>query len=133
MNFGMKYGEIIMYKGYQENLFKSSWATNSGFENLRDQLSDLLPDEGKVEKSRSTNKKLEHFRVAQNLIYDLFNNGLMNRRNHFRHFFGWAPAPESHRYQYSRYDWERFENTLEPVFTQIMQEAALEQGVKCAN
>ena len=117
----------------QGQLFKSSWAVNQGFEALREQLNELIPLSGKCDKSRSTNKKLEHFRVAQNLIYDLFNNGLMNRRNHFRHFFGWAPAPESHRYQYSRYDWERFEETLEPVFTRIMQEAATEQGVNNAN
>ena len=113
----------------QLNLFTSSWATISGFENLRDLLSDLLPDEGKVEKSRSTNKKLEHFRVAQNLIYDLFNNGLMNRKVHFRGFFGWAP----YGFDFSRNQWERFEEELEPVFTQIMQEAATEQGIKIKN
>ena len=121
-----------MYKGYQENLFKSSWATNSGFENLRDQLSDLLPDEGKVEKSRSTNKKLEHFRVAQNLIYDLFNNGLMNRRGDFKKLFGFVPIPTREPYPgyMNREKWEEVELRMEKVITPLILAAAKEQGVK---
>ena len=111
----------------QLELFKNSWATNEGFENLRNKLNDLVPLEGKCENSRSTNKKLDKFRVAQNLIYDLFNNGLCNRKAHFRQFFGWAPYAQNRHYQYSRHDWERFEEALEPTFTQIMQEAAVEQ------
>ena len=121
-----------MYFGYQENLFKSSWATNEGFEKLRDELNDLLPAQGRVEGSRSHSKALEKFRVAQNLIYDLFNNGLMNRKNHFRQFFGWAPKSENHRYQWSHNDWDRFQELLEPVFTSIIQKAASEQRTTLA-
>ena len=107
----------------QEQLFKSSWAVNQGFEALREQLNELIPLSGKCEKSRSTNKKLDRFRTAQNLIYDLFNNGLCNRKAHFRQFFGWAP----YGFDFHRNQWERFEEALEPEFTQIMQEAAAEQ------
>ena len=107
----------------QEQLFKSSWAVNQGFEALREQLNELVPLSGKCENSRSTNKKLDKFRVAQNLIHDLFNNGLCNRKAHFRTFFGWAP----YGFDFHRNQWERFEEELEPVFTQIMQEAAAEQ------
>ena len=57
----------------QLELFKNSWATNKGFEALREQLNELVPLSGKCENSRSTNKKLDKFRVAQNLIYDLVN------------------------------------------------------------
>ena len=121
-----------MYVGYQGNLFNSSWATNTGFEKLRDELNDLLPCEGRCEGARSHSKALEKFRVAQNLIYDLFNNGLMNRKNHFRQFFGWAPLSENHRYQWSRHDWDRFEEMLEPVFTSIIQNAASEQRTTLA-
>lgn len=116
-----------MYKGEQGELFYSSWAVNTGFKTISEKLSDLIPLEGRCDKSRSTNKKLEHFRVAQNLIYDLFNNGLWNRKNHFRAFFGWAPYSESHRYQWSRCDWDRFEELLEPVFTKIILDAYHEQ------
>ena len=107
----------------QLELFKSSWATNEGFEALRNQLTDLLPLSGRCDKSRSTNKKLDKFRTAQNLLHDLFNNGLCNRKAHFRQFFGWAP----YGFSFQGYQWEIFENELEPVFTQIMQEAAAEQ------
>ena len=107
----------------QLNLFKNSWATNEGFKALNDQLNELIPLSGRCEKSRSTNKKLDRFRTAQNLIYDLFNNGLCNRKAHFRQFFGWAP----YGFDFHRNQWERFEEALEPEFTQIMQEAAAEQ------
>ena len=107
----------------QLNLFKNSWATNEGFEALREQLNELIPLEGKCDNSRSTNKKLDRFRTAQNLIHDLFNNGLCNRKAHFRQFFGWAP----YGFDFHRSQWERFEEELEPTFTQIMQEAAAEQ------
>ena len=107
----------------QLNLFKYSWATNEGFEALIEQLNELIPLEGKCDNSRSTNKKLDRFRTAQNLIYDLFNNGLCNRKAHFRTFFGWAPIG----FDFHRSQWERFEEELEPTFTQIMQEAAAEQ------
>ena len=107
----------------QEQLFKTSWAVNSGFETLREQLNELLPLSGRCDNPRSTNKKLDRFRTAQNLIYDLFNNGLCNRKAHFRQFFGWAPIG----FDFHRTQWERFEELLEPEFTQIMQEAATEQ------
>ena len=107
----------------QLELFKSSWATNEGFEALRNQLTDLLPLSGRCDKSRSTNKKLDKFRTAQNLLHDLFNNGLCDRKAHFRQFFGWAPLG----FDFSRNQWEMFEEELEPTFTQLMQEAAAEQ------
>ena len=107
----------------QLELFKSSWATNEGFEALRNQLTELIPLNVRCDKSRSLNKKLEKFRVAQNLIYDLFNNGLCNRKAHFRQFFGWAP----YGFNFYGYQWEMFEEDLEPTFTQLMQEAAAEQ------
>ena len=107
----------------QLELFKSSWATNEGFEALRNQLDDLVPLSGRCKNPRSINKKLDKFRVAQNLIHDLFNNGLCNRKAHFRQFFGWAPCG----FNFHGNQWKRFEEDLESVFTQIMQEAANEQ------
>ena len=112
-------GDYLM----QLELFKSSWAVNNGFENLYEQLQNLVPLLGRCENPRSTNKKLDRFRVAANLIYDLFNNGLCNKKDHFRKFFGWAPCG----FNFHGNQWKRFEEDLEPVFTQIMQEAANEQ------
>ena len=118
-----------MYNGEQAELFDNSWGVNEGFKDLQEKLDELVPLEGKVPFSRSKNKKLEKFRVASNLAYDLFNNGLMNRKSHFKQFFGWAPYAQTRHYQYSHHDWKRFEEALEPVLTLIIQEAAIEQGV----
>ncbi len=107
-------------------LFQTSWAVNEGFKNLQEKLDALVPFQGKVPQGRSKNKKLEKFRVAQNLIYDLFNNGLMNRRSHFTQFFGISVYT---RGGISQHEFDRFNLKLEPIFTKIMQEAAKEQGI----
>ena len=110
----------------QGNLFKSSWAINPGFKNLQEKLDELVPFQGKVPHSKSKNKALEKFRVASNLVYDLFNNGLMNRRSHFQGFFGWAPYT---RGGMSSNQFETAERKLEPVMTRIMIDAGKEQGI----
>ena len=113
----------------QSNLFNVSWALHEGYKDISEKLDDLIPLEGAVPQGRSVNKCLEKFRVAQNLIYDLFNNGMCNRRSHFKQFFGWTPPTQTRHYQYSRHDWKRFEEKLEPVLSIIIQEAALEQKI----
>ena len=112
----------------QYELFQSNWAVNPGFEELREKLNDLVPLHGRCEFSQSKNKHLDRFRRAQNLLYDLFNNGLGNRRQEFRKFFGYAPV--SPRGYTSRSRWEQIEIEFEPIFTNIMQDAAREQGIK---
>ena len=112
----------------QYELFQSNWAVNPGFEELREKLNDLVPLQGRCEFSQSKNKHLDRFRRAQNLLYDLFNNGLGNRRQEFRKFFGYAPI--SPRGYVSKVRWEQIELEFEPIFTKIMQDAAREQGIK---
>ena len=111
----------------QGNLFKSSWAVNPGFKDLAAKLDDLIPLQGRVESPMSKNKALEKFRVASNLVHDLFNNGLGNRRSHFQGFFGWAPYT---RGGMTNSQFEEAERKLEPVMTRIIIDAAKEQGVK---
>ena len=106
----------------QMELFTSEWGVRNDVKHLVDPLNDLLPAMGMV-KNANKNKWLEKFRKAQNVSYDIFNNGLCNRKAHFRRFFGWAPLG----FDFHRSQWERFEEELEPTFTQIMQEAAAEQ------
>ena len=118
-----------MYEGYQEKLFSNSWGVNSGFETLREKLNDLVPLEGKCEFARSKNKNLDKFRRAQNAAYDLFNNGLCNKRGLFLQIFGWAPTQRDCHYA-SRMQWSHWEDRVEEVFTPIIQAAAKEQGVK---
>tara|TARA_E500000178_G_scaffold319363_1_gene341581 strand:- start:9235 stop:9576 length:342 start_codon:yes stop_codon:yes gene_type:complete len=107
-------------------LFQTSWAVNEGFKDLQEKLNELVPFQGKVPQGRSKNKKLEKFRVAQNLIHDLFNNGLMNRRSHFTQFFDMSVYT---RGGISQHQFDNFNIKLEPILTQIMQEAAIEQGI----
>jgi len=118
--------ESVYSGNAQGNLFKSSWGVNPGFKHLQEKLDDLIPLQGRVPHSRSKNKALEKFRVASNLAYDLFNNGLGNRRNQFGSFFGWAPYT---RGGMTSSQFEEAERKLEPVITRIIIDAAKEQGI----
>ena len=108
----------------QDDLFRISWALHEGYKDVSEKLDDLVPLEGTVPQGRSVNKCLEKFRVAQNLIYDLFNNGLCNRKAHFRQFFGWAPYV---RNGISDHEFNRYNLDLEPIFTKIIIDAYKEQ------
>ena len=59
------------------------------------------------------------------LLYDLFNNGLMNRKPLFKKIFGFAPST---RYA-SSVSWKQWEERVEEIFTPIMIAATKEQGV----
>jgi hypothetical protein len=113
-----------MYKGYQEELFSCSWGVNAGFKHLADKLNNLLPIEGKCANSRTTNKYLDKFRRAQNCAYDLFNNGLCNRRGEFRRMFdGYSPTPQG------EISWDQAEKTVEEMLTPMILQAAKEQNI----
>ena len=118
-----------MYKGYQEKLFSNEWGLNSGFTKVADQLNELLPLEGSVEFSRSKNKNLEKFRRTQNAVYDLFNNGLCNKRGLFVQIFGWAPTQKDCNYA-TRMQWAHWEDRVEEILTPIIIAAAREQGIQ---
>ena len=118
-----------MYVGYQEKLFSNPWGVNSGFETIREQLNELIPLEGACENPRSTNKHLDKFRRAQNAAYDLFNNGLCNKRGLFKQLFGFAPTQRDANYA-TRMQWSHWEDRVEEILTPIIQAAALEQGIK---
>ena len=88
----------------------------------------MLPDQGACENARSTNKHLDKFRRAQNAVYDLFNNGLCNRRGLFKNIFGWAPYQRD-TYYATRMMWTNWEDRVEEDFTPIIIAAAKEQGL----
>ena len=117
-----------MYKGYQEELFKNPWGVNQGFSHLNNNLNDLLPLEGRCEFPNSKNKALDKFRRAQNAAYDLFNNGLGNKRALFKSIFGWSVGVRDTSYA-TKMQWSMWEDRVEEVLTPIMLEAAKEQGV----
>lgn len=114
----------------QLELFKSEWGVNPGFAFLAEQLTEMIPFQGKCENSRTTNKHLDRFRRAQNVIYDLFNNGLGNRRDEYRRMFGEVPLPGIRSQHYiSRVRWEQIEDEVEENLTPIILAAAKEQGI----
>ena len=117
-----------MYKGYQEELFKNPWGCNQGFSHLNNNLNDLLPLEGRCEFPNSKNKALDKFRRAQNAAYDLFNNGLCNKRSLFQNIYGWSVGVRDTSYA-TKMQWSMWEDRVEEVLTPIMLEAAKEQGV----
>ena len=118
-----------MYKGYQEELFKNPWGMNQGFSHLNNNLNDLLPLEGRCEFPNSKNKALDKFRRAQNAAYDLFNNGLCNKRSLFQNIYGWSVGVRDTSYA-TKMQWSMWEDRVEEVLTPIMLEAAKEQGIK---
>lgn len=113
----------------QLELFTNSWGLNSGFKHLADQLTELLPMMGRCENYRSTNKNLDKFRRMQNAAYDLFNNGLGNKRDLFVREFGEAPTQRS-IFSFSKVSWEMWEDRVEEMLTPVIIAAAKEQGVK---
>ena len=71
------------------------------------------------------NRRLDRFRRAQNVIHDIFNNGLGNLGRQAQ-MFGiprWQlPYPGQ-----KGTDWDRVEDTLAPIFREIVMDAVLEQ------
>lgn len=115
----------------QMDLFESSWGVRADLKDTQSKLFDLIPATGKCEKSRSTNKYLERYRIASNLTHDLFNNALGNRRAEFRKFFGFVPIPGwGYQYQLSGDRWDQIDEQMEKVITPIIEAAAKEQGVR---
>ena len=117
-----------MYQGYQEKLFSNTWGMNQGFSHLNNNLNDLLPLMGRCEFPNSKNKALDKFRRAQNAAYDLFNNGLGNKRSLFQNIYGWSVGVRDTSYA-TKMQWSMWEDRVEEVLTPIMLEAAKEQGV----
>jgi len=113
----------------QLNLFSNSWGLNEGFKTIADKLTELLPFEGRCENPMSKNKHLEKFRRAQNAAYDLFNNGLCNKRGLFVSVYGDAPSQKSVN-TFTKISWEMWEDRVEEILTPIILAAAKEQGVQ---
>ena len=107
--------------------------TCGDLESVIDALHERVPFEGRCEFPNSKNKKLDRFRRALNVVYDLFNNGLGNRRDQWKYTMG-TDIPihthyEAHRYnvrQDAQY-WDNIEDRVAPVFREIVMDAVLEQ------
>ena len=109
---------------------QSFWNNDSDMQDLADELSSLVPAMGPVPDPRK-NKALERFRRASNCYYDLYNNGLDNRRQEFYRLFK-IRVSDFYKYSLRRrdIDFDRIMPVVEPVMRQFVLDAAAEQGIE---
>ena len=111
---------------------QSFWNNNSDLQNVADKLAGLVPGAGPVPDARK-NKALERFRRATNCYYDLYNNGLCNRRAEFYRLFKVRVSdfkflwPSKMR---GEIDFDRIMPVVEPIMRSFVLAAAAEQGIE---
>ena len=107
--------------------------TNDNLETVVDALNDMLPAMGSV-KNINKNRCLERFRTAQNVVHDIFNNGLMNRGKQLKvlKLKIWELPLDYWRggQLIQPANWTRIEEIVEPKMEKIILDAAKEQGIK---
>lgn len=103
------------------------WYSNGKYEATAAKLQALLPHSGEV--TGDNNKALEKFRQAVNCYYDLYNNGLWNRKAEFRSLFKITSSKYAKR-QFGNIsiDFDAISEVVEPVMDQFVLAAGIEQG-----
>ena len=99
--------------------------TCGDLENIIEELNDRVPLNGPCELKYTKNKRLDRFRRAQNVIHDIFNNGLGNLGREAK-MFG-IPRYELPYPGQKNTDWNGIEDKLAPLFREIVMDAVLEQ------
>lgn len=100
--------------------------TCSDLENIIDQLHERVPLMGRCPGFNGKNKHLDRFRRAQNVIHDIFNNGLMNRGKELK-VLKLTKSTLGLAYNMDSKDWDGVEKRIEPEFREIVMNAVLEQ------
>ena len=107
--------------------------TNDNLETVVDALNELIPAMGSV-KNINKNRCLERFRTAQNVVHDIFNNGLMNRGKQLKvlKLKIWELPLDYWRggQLIQPANWTRIQEIVEPKMEKIILDAAKEQGIK---
>ena len=103
-------------------------------ENLKsvyEELDGLIPFDGPV-CNVNKNKKLEKLRKSANVVHDIFNNGLMNKGKSLK-VLGLMkydlPLPQYAGGHYYDGNWDRIKQIVEPIFENIILDAAVEQDL----
>lgn len=112
------------------------WFKKGKHSDLHDKLHKLIPDYGEVANA-DANPALEEFRVACNLYYDLYNNGLCNLYKEFAEVFGFegpyaeADGEDGEDGPYHDPDWYTKEHIrwVEGIMNRLILKAAKEQEV----
>ena len=105
------------------------WLENSckDLEPWIDALQERVPAFGPCEKKYTKNKSLDRFRRAQNVIHDLFNNGLMNRYREIRVLDKNLRVRDLPIHASNEDKWDIIEERVAPHFRIIVENAVLEQ------
>tara|TARA_B100000927_G_C16444054_1_gene460999 strand:+ start:1177 stop:1560 length:384 start_codon:yes stop_codon:yes gene_type:complete len=109
------------------------WGQTNKTKLLVEKLDELIPLEGRVT-NPVKNKHLEKFRKAQNVVYDIFNNGLMNRGKALKvlglmKYDLFLDEYNSRGELLWAANWNKNNEVVERAFTPIVMAAAKEQGV----
>ncbi len=102
------------------------WVCND-LEDVVDQLNEKIPFQGECELKHTKNKHLDRYRRCQNIVHDIFNNGLMNRGRELKllgvsaYEIGYPFDTQGH--------FEIAERVVEPIVRKFIELAAEEQGV----
>ena len=107
--------------------------TNENLESVVNKLNDMLPAWGSVT-NINKNRCLERFRTAQNVVHDIFNNGLMNRGKQLKvlKLKIWELPLDYYRggELIQPANWTRIQEIVEPQMEKVILDAAKEQGIK---
>lgn len=112
-------------KFFYENTY---WNNKGKFVSQKELLHKLIPDQGPVTKPSSD--KLEKYRQACNCYYDLYNNGLCNRKAEFRKVFGFSVPPKFFTtHKEDDKELELFASKLDAAMDLIIYQACVEQEI----
>lgn len=100
------------------------WSEDGAHQAKADVLEKMIPAEGEVPDA-SRNPALKRFRVASNIYYDLYNNGLANCTTEFRDVFGFD-AEKYRADEESHFD-DRIFSRVEKIMDKIVLAANAEQ------
>ena len=107
--------------------------TNENLKTVIEALDDMIPAMGSV-KNINKNRCLERFRTAQNVVHDIFNNGLMNRGKQLKvlKLKIWELPLDYYRggELVQPANWTRIKEIVEPKMEKVILDAAREQGIK---
>tara|TARA_B100000963_G_scaffold351293_1_gene362688 strand:- start:1386 stop:1766 length:381 start_codon:yes stop_codon:yes gene_type:complete len=107
--------------------------TNENLKTVVEALDEMIPAMGSV-KNINKNRCLERFRTAQNVVHDIFNNGLGNRGKQLKvlKLKMWELPLEQYRggELLMRANWDRVKEIVEPRMEKVILDAAKEQGIK---
>jgi len=101
--------------------------TLGDLETVIDLLNERVPMMGPCEKRYTKNKRLDRFRRAQNVVHDIFNNGLMNRGRELRVLDSNLRVCDLPIHASNEDKWDIIEDRITQYFRWIVEAAVLEQ------